>query len=56
MNDVEERLIAGSNESVGEIVRVRIAPLAGNSIDRLDLIRTHFVAALACEPAGETPV
>ena len=38
VDDVEERLVAGADEPVGEVVRVRVAPLAGDRVDRLDLV------------------
>ena len=38
MQDVEERLIAGPQHPVGEIVRVRIAALAGDGVDRLRVV------------------
>ena len=38
LQNVEERLVAGANHAVGEIVRVRAAALAGNRVDRLDVV------------------
>ena len=38
MQDIEERLIAGPQHAVGEIVRMRIAAFAGNRVDGLDIV------------------
>ena len=38
LENIEERLIAWAQHAVREIVRVRIATLAGNRVDRLDVI------------------
>ena len=46
VDDVEERLVAGADEPVGEVVRVRVAPLTGDRVDRLDLVGAHLVEAL----------
>ena len=43
----KKSLIAGPEQPVREIVRMRIAALAGNCIDGLDIVGTHFVEA-AC--------
>jgi hypothetical protein len=34
MDDVEVRLVAGTDPAVGEVVRVRAAALAGDRVDR----------------------
>src|SRR4051794_21692832 len=49
VDDVEERLVAWPDQPVGEVVRVRVAPLAGDGVDRLDLVRPHLVEALVGE-------
>ncbi len=49
MDDVEIRLVAGTDQPVGEIVRVRAAALAGDRVDRLDAIRAHLIQALGGE-------
>jgi phosphoserine phosphatase len=46
VDDVEERLVAGADDAVGEVVRVRVAPLAGDRVDRLDLVRAELVQPL----------
>jgi hypothetical protein len=38
LQDVEEGLVAGPHHAVGEIVRMRIAALAGDGVDRLDVV------------------
>ena len=38
LQDVEEGLVARAHHAVGEIVRVRIAALAGDGVDRLDVV------------------
>ena len=38
MDDVEERLVARAQQPVGEDVRVRVAAVAGDGVDRLDLL------------------
>ena len=38
LQDVEERLVAGPDHAVGEVVRMRIAALAGDRVDRLDVV------------------
>ena len=40
----------GPDQPVGEVVRVRVAPLARDRVDRLDLVRPHLVEPLAGEP------
>src|SRR5882757_4041724 len=42
LDDVEEGLIAGTDDAVGKIVGVRAAALAGHGVDRLDVIGAHF--------------
>ena len=46
LQDVEERLIAGAEKAIGEVVRMRAAALAGDGVDRLDVVRAHFVEHL----------
>ena len=46
VDDVEEGLVAGPDDPVGEVVRVRVAALAGDRVDRLDLIRPQLVEPL----------
>ena len=46
LQDVEERLVARANDPVGEIVRMRIAALAGDGVDRLDVVGAHLVEHL----------
>ena len=36
----------GPDQPVGEVVRVRVAPLARDRVDRLDLVRAHLVEPL----------
>src|SRR5687768_8063016 len=43
MDDVEERLVAGANQAISEIVRMRRAALTRDRVDRLDAIRAHLV-------------
>ena len=43
MDDVEERLVAGADDPVGEVVRMRVAALARDRVDRLDAVRAHGV-------------
>ena len=38
VDDVEERLVAGAQQAVGEDVRVRGAAVAGDGVDRLDVL------------------
>ena len=42
VDDVEERLVARPQEPVGEHVRVRVAAIAGDRVDGLDLLRAHL--------------
>ena len=42
VDDVEERLIARAQEPVGEHVRMRVAAVARDGVDRLDLLRAHL--------------
>ena len=46
LQDVEERLVAGAQHAVGEIVRMRIAALAGDGVDRLDVVRAVAIQEL----------
>ena len=46
VHDVEERLLPRPDHAVGEVVRVRVAPLAGDRVDRLHVVRAHLVQAL----------
>ena len=46
MDDVEERLVARPDDAVGEVVRMRVAPLARDRVDRLDLVRTQLIEPL----------
>ncbi len=48
VDDVEERLVAGAQQAVGEHVRVRVAAIAGDGVDRLDLLG----AELEQQPLG----
>ena len=45
-DDVEEGLIAGADDPVSEVVRVRAAALARDRVDGLDVVRAHLVEAL----------
>jgi len=49
VDDVEERLVAGADQPVGEVVRVRVAALPGDRVDGLDLVRAHLVEPLVGE-------
>ena len=49
LDDVEEGLVSGADQSIGEIVRMWTAALAGDGIDRLDAIGTHVVQAAGRE-------
>ena len=49
MDDVEIRLIARTDQPVGEVVRMRAAALARNRIDRFDTIGSHFIQTFRCE-------
>ena len=46
LQDVEERLVAGAKVTVGEVVRMRVAALAGNGVDRLHIVAAHLVEQL----------
>ena len=46
LQDVEERLVAGAEVAVGEVVRMRVAALARDRVDRLDVVRAHLVEHL----------
>src|SRR5213593_1242252 len=43
LNDVEECLIAGADQAIGEVMRMRRAALAGNRVDRFDTVGAHRV-------------
>jgi hypothetical protein len=45
VHDVEERLLPRPDHAVGEVVRVRVAPLARDRVDRLHVVRAHLVEA-----------
>ncbi len=49
MDDVEESLIARSDDAVGEVVRMRVAPVARDGVDSLHLIGAEFVEPLVRE-------
>src|SRR5215472_3050079 len=49
LDDVEERLVAGTDEPVGEVVRMRAAALARDGVDRFHAIAAHLVQA----PSGK---
>ena len=42
VDDVEERLVAWTQEPVGEDVRMRVAAVARDGVDRLDLLGAHL--------------
>ncbi len=46
VEDVEEGLVARADEAVGEVVRMRVAALAGDGVDRLDVVGAEFVEEL----------
>src|SRR5262249_61251464 len=46
LQDVEERLVARPQHAVSEIVRVRVAALARDGIDRLHIVRAVAVEEL----------
>ena len=46
LDDVEEGLIAGAEQAVGEIVRMWVAALTRDGVDRLDLVRAHLIEPL----------
>ncbi len=54
LQHVEEGLVAGPDHAVGEIVGVRIAALAGNRVDRLDVVGAVRVeeAVRVCHDVG----
>src|ERR1700688_1760371 len=43
LDDVEESLVAGPDDTVGEVVRMGAAALAADRVDRLDVVRTELV-------------
>ncbi len=47
VHDVEERLLARPDHAVGEVVRMRVAPLAGHRVDGLHVVGAHVVEPLA---------
>ena len=49
VDDVEECLVAGPDDPVGEVVRVGVAALSGDRVDRLDLVGAHLVEPLVGE-------
>ena len=46
LQDVEKRLIARPQHAIGKIMRMRITALAGDRIDRLDVVGAHLVKHL----------
>ena len=46
MQNIKEGLIAGPEIPVGKVVRMRVAPFTGYGVDRLYVVRTHFVQHL----------
>ena len=46
LQNVKEGLIAGADQTVGEVVRMRVAALAGNGVDRFDVVGPHLVEHL----------
>ena len=46
LQDIKEGLISGADQTVGEVMRMRVAAFAGNGVDRLHIIRAHFVKHL----------
>jgi hypothetical protein len=46
VDDVEEGLVAGPDDAVGEVVRMRVAPLARDRVDRLHLVAAELVQPL----------
>ena len=46
LQNVEERLVAGPQHAVGEIVRVRVAALARNGVDGLDVVGAMVIEEL----------
>ena len=49
LQDIEEGLIAGTDDTVGEVVGVGVAALAGDRVDRLDIIGAELVEHLVGE-------
>ena len=49
VDDVEEGLVAGPDDAVGEVVRVRVASLARDRVDRLHLVTAELVQSLVRE-------
>ena len=49
LDDVEEGLVAGTDQPIGEHVRMRAATLAGDSVDCLNIVRAHVVELLVCD-------
>ena len=43
LDDVEERLVAGADQPVGEVVRVRAAALTGHRVHRLNVVGPHRI-------------
>src|SRR5512146_2469 len=43
LDDVEEGLVAGADDAIGEVVRMGAAALAADRVDRLDVVRTKLV-------------
>ena len=52
MQNVVVHRIAGAQHAVGENVRVRIAALAGNRVDRFDVLRAQVVENFADQADG----
>ena len=46
LQDVKERLIAGAEHAVGEVMRMRVAALARNGVDRFHIVRAPLVEEL----------
>ena len=42
LQNIEERLIARPDQTVGEVMRMRVAALAGNRVDRLHIVTSPF--------------
>ena len=49
LDDIEESLIAGADQPVGEIMRMRVAALARDRVDRLDIVGAEIVEPLVGE-------
>src|SRR5438874_1093287 len=43
LDDVEERLVAGADQPVGEVVRVRAAALTGHRVHGLNVVGPHRI-------------